>query len=115
MHGRTRQLGLAWGGTTPAAAQSSYEAAVFAERTAADDCAVLLRFIESRGALGVTDAEVEKALGWQAHICSARRNDLVNRGLVVQPVPYARARRQSVKTKNLRVSVWIAASYAAFW
>lgn len=93
---------------------SSYEGALFAERTAESDCRQLLAFYVSRGQFGATDAEVEKSLGphWAANIVTGRRNELIARGLVVQPVPYARARRQSVKTKGLKVSVWIASSFA---
>ena len=111
MHGRTRQLALAWQGSTPAAAQSSYDGASVAERTAETDCAELRRFLLGRGVFGATDAEVEQALKWPANISTARRNNLIDRGQVVQPVPYARARRVSVKT-GLRVSVWLASEFA---
>jgi len=115
MHGRTQQLALAWQGSTPAAAQSSYDGAVLAERTAETDCAELRRFLLSRGAFGATDAEVERALNWPPNKSTARRNNLIDRGQVVQPVPKARARRPSVKTKGLNVSVWIASEYASHW
>lgn len=115
MRGRLRQTDLPWQGSTPAAAQSSYEAAVLAERTAETDCATVLRFIRSRGTFGATDAEIERALGskdWPANIVTARRNDLVLAGKVVNPVPFARARRKSVKTPKLKVTVWIASEFA---
>lgn len=115
MRGRTRQLDLAWNGRTPAAAQSSYEAALMAECHAETDCAILRRFLLAREAFGATDAEVERALGWPPNVVTARRNNLVERGQVVQPVPYVRARRESVKTKGLKVSVWIASEFAMFW
>lgn len=112
MHGRTRQAGLPWQGSTSAAAQSSYDAAVLAEGAAETDCVVLRRFLRQRGTIGATDAEIELALGWPANVVTARRNNLVDRGQVVQPVPYARARRASVKTKGLKVSVWVESSFA---
>lgn len=115
MRGRTRQLGLFWQGNTPAAAQSSYEAALLASTARETVCARLRTFLLGRGQVGATDAEIERALGWPPNVVTARRNDLVDRGQVVQPVPYARARRASVKTPGLRVSVWIASEYAAHW
>jgi hypothetical protein len=110
MRGRTRQIGLPWSGSTPAAAQSSYDGAILAERTAEGDCRRLLEFLRARRHFGATDAEVEKALKWPPNKSTARRNDLVERGLVVQPVPYARARRLSVKS-SVHVSVWIASDF----
>lgn len=105
-------MDLPWQGTSPAAAVSSFEAARLAERTAATDCAALLRFLVARGPWGATDAEIELALEWPPNVVTARRNDLVNAGQVVNPVPWSRARRRSVKTKGIKVTVWIA---SAFW
>jgi hypothetical protein len=110
MRGRTRQLNLAWQGSTPAAAQSSYDGAILAERTAETDCAELRRFLIARGSFGATDAEVEAALHWPPNLSTARRNDLVDHGQVVQPVPFTRARRVSSKS-GVRVSVWIASEF----
>lgn len=56
MRGHTQQLSLAWSGLSPAAAQSSYEAAVSAESHALADCETLRRFYRTRGYHGSTDA-----------------------------------------------------------
>ena len=110
MYGRTRQAELPWQGNSPAAAASSYDGAILAERTAETDCAELRRFLIARGSFGATDAEVEAALHWPPNLSTARRNDLVDRGQVVQPVPFARARRVSAKS-GVRVSVWLASEF----
>lgn len=81
-----------------------------AEKTAAGDCDRLLTFLRGRGQFGATDAEVERAFKWEPNVSTARRNDLINRGQVVQPVPYSRARRRSVKSK-VKVSVWMASEF----
>lgn len=102
-------MDLPWQGHTPAAAQSSYDGAIAAERHAATDCAKLITFLRSRGPCGATDAEVESWFNWPANISTARRNDLIDRGLVVHRV--VGARRLSVKSR-VRVSVWIASEFA---
>jgi hypothetical protein len=114
LHGRTRPLELAWQGRGPAAAQSSYEAAVAAQDAAPGMRARLRAYMRLRGSYGATDAEIEKDLGWDANIVTARRNDLVLAGEIVTRWP--ESRRLSIKRKRgkkpLRVTVWILATAA---
>ncbi|HXG70570.1 MAG TPA: hypothetical protein VNJ04_08160 [Gemmatimonadaceae bacterium] len=110
MNGRTSQLGLPWQGRSQAAAQSSYEAAVRAETTAPAMLVVLQHFLRARGRAGATDAEIELELGWPPNIVTARRNELVDAGLVV--VRWPSSRRPSVKPCRagrapLNVVVWL--------
>lgn len=117
MHGRLRDHPrLPWQGRSPAAAQSSYEGAQQAAKSSAAMCTVLLRYLRDAGPRGRTDAETEIELGWPANVVTARRNELLERGLVA--VAWPESRRPSVKpprragSKPIRVTVWIASSAA---
>lgn len=111
MQGRTAsQPSLFYGGRSPVAAQSSYEAAVRAGESSAAMCDVLRRYMRTRGTVGVTDAEIERDLQWPPNVVTARRNDLVNSGEVVVAWPHCR--RATVKPtkpgrKPLQITVWV--------
>lgn len=105
----TSQPSLPWQGSTPAAAQASYEASVRAQETAPAMCARLLQHLIACGERGATDAEIERDLGWAVNIITARRNELVNAGQVVASIH----RRPTIKPtrpgkRSLRVTVWLA-------
>lgn len=78
-------------------------------------CTVLLRYLRNAGVRGATDAEIELELGWPPNVVTARRNDLIDRGLVV--VAWPTSRRPSVRprragAKPIRVTVWMASAAA---
>ncbi len=106
---RIRRRRLRFQGRPPVARQSSYEAAVAAERTTPSMRCELVAYYQRRGLDGATDAEVERDLGWPPNIVTARRNDLVDDALVVAKL----ARRRTVKLdrrgkpKALRIVVWL--------
>lgn len=67
---------------------------------------------------GLTDAEIELRLNWPSNIVTARRNDLIDRGLIV--VRWPECRRFSIKPtrdgkKPLRVTLWLHTSFASVW
>lgn len=65
-----------------AGSDTSRTAAERSRRVAPKHRALVLHLIESRGADGATDEEIENVLGLKHQTVSARRNDLANLGVV---------------------------------
>jgi len=61
---------------------TSYSAAQFVRSEAPNMRVAVLGFIRLMGSHGATDEEVENALGFKHQTASARRNELMNMGLI---------------------------------